>query len=464
MSSSVWTEFLVASRFLGLLFHHNRYLTHLHLPAIIFDGDEEDARHCLDGLAGLHYLQHLTLHNAALAQRTIFALLRACLALPRLKELFLDFTADWEDDVHQHMPELETTIADALRARSSALSSAIKITALQLPESESDMNPLVFPLLESGLLDLESCTIPQFGSDNHPDLIERTVRERCPRLRHLRCLSLWRASLDVQDTCAFIRGCSHLKTFRGNDEINHCGGTGDILRQIASTLVQCHSSTLEEIKVLQCTRFSSKDQRSILSQCKQLKRFWIVPHEYGGCGVSFKDLVEAAWMCAELEELGLTMTRYIEFEEESGELIGGLAGFARRPCVIKQKQAIAVGMVKRLYARIGQLRNLRVLSLGADKSWGDVTGFEWDLTLPNGGLDELAGLKDLADFEMRTNLWSGMGQAEVEFMDEQWPRLRKITFGTWSTTFKELMMEPHWLWLQAQRPQLQFGWTNPANE
>ncbi|KAF9985831.1 hypothetical protein BGZ75_002502 [Mortierella antarctica] len=116
-------------------------------------------------------------------------------------------------------------------------------------------------------------------------------------------------------------------------------------------------------------------------------------------------------------------------EEGLVESMKDVAEDERRPGVTKQKQTVALR----------------------------------DLTLSKGGLSELAGLEDLADFEMRTDLWSGMGQAEVEFMHEKWPRLRKITFGTWSTTFRKLMMEPHWLWLQARRPQLQFGWTNPAN-
>ncbi|KAG9324321.1 hypothetical protein KVV02_006567 [Mortierella alpina] len=456
--------FPLAACSLGLLLHHNRYLRRLHLPAIIFDGNDEASGQCLDGLSRLHYLQHLTLQNSAPSQRTTFSLLRVSLALPRLKELILDFVAEWEEDIHQRIPELDMAIAEALKVRSSALSIATKIPALQLPESEWDMNPLVFPLLESGLLDLKSCTIPRFCDQDSPDRIERTIRERCPNLRHLKCLRFWRPSGHAQDMCTFFRGCSNLETFRGNAEFCDRGQTGDVTRNIVSTLVQCHSSTLEEIEVLKCSQFSSNAQRHSLSECKQLKRFWIVQHENGGGGVTFEDLVEAQWACTQLKELGLAMSRYTEREEGLVESIKDVEEDERRPGVTKQKQTMAVWIVKRLYVQIGRLDHLGVLFLGADKSWGDLTGFEWDLTPSKGGLSELAGLEDLADFEMRTDLWSGMGNAEVEFMHEKWPRLRKITFGTWSTTFRKLMMEPHCLWLQARRPQLQFGWTNPANE
>ncbi|KAI8351894.1 hypothetical protein B0O80DRAFT_454951 [Mortierella sp. GBAus27b] len=108
-----------------------------------------------------------------------------------------------------------------------------------------------------------------------------------------------------------------------------------------------------------------------------------------------------------------------------------------------------VESVAKLYQQIGRLTQLEILDLRYN-SIGDPNSVDFmgDLTLA-GGLSFLSELKSLRQLVLISDLWTGMGQAEVEFMAECWPRLEVIAFGTsariqdWNTpTFD------HWRWLE----------------
>ncbi|KAK3805033.1 MAG: hypothetical protein J3Q66DRAFT_423572 [Benniella sp.] len=76
---------------------------------------------------------------------------------------------------------------------------------------------------------------------------------------------------------------------------------------------------------------------------------------------------------------------------------------------------------KEVYAQIGRLDKLEELGLGYILAGSAMM----DLTLEEGWLAELAGLKKLRHFHLLTDLWTSMGQAEVEFMVSNWPKLEK---------------------------------------
>ncbi|CAO3566662.1 unnamed protein product [Mortierella alpina] len=109
---------------------------------------------------------------------------------------------------------------------------------------------------------------------------------------------------------------------------------------------------------------------------------------------------------------------------------------------------------KYLYYQIGRLVKLEVLALGIDN--GDFTNankgdYAWDLTLTRGWLGQLAGLRNLKVLRLQGDLWSGMGQAEVEFIHEHWPLLREITLQGY---ILQLDLQSPWLWLLNKRPYL----------
>ncbi|KAK3822990.1 MAG: hypothetical protein J3Q66DRAFT_330555 [Benniella sp.] len=107
-----------------------------------------------------------------------------------------------------------------------------------------------------------------------------------------------------------------------------------------------------------------------------------------------------------------------------------VVGFWARPR--PRESAMMRQAAQKVYAQIGRLTKLRVLILGWDENLYAARrgkACKFDLTLKYGWLSELAELKELRHFGMTTNFWSHIDQAEVEFMDANWPKLQKISFA-----------------------------------
>ncbi|KAF9186871.1 hypothetical protein BGZ51_001727 [Haplosporangium sp. Z 767] len=113
---------------------------------------------------------------------------------------------------------------------------------------------------------------------------------------------------------------------------------------------------------------------------------------------------------------------------------------------------------QRLYEQIGRLTELEVLRLDSGQGMlfvqdYDMEGFSWDLTLSRGYLRKLSGLKKLRKLSLMEDFYSRMGQAEVEFIDAEWPRLELIEFK-WKLS--RISSTPPWRWLKERRPGLRY--------
>jgi hypothetical protein len=155
------------------------------------------------------------------------------------------------------------------------------------------------------------------------------------------------------------------------------------------------------------------------------------------------------------EEDAYTDDEY-RYSEDEYFYLRHIKGFWARPRPRESK--VMRRATQQVYGQIGRMNKLRELSLGWDENSFVASrskAFKFDLTLKYGWLSELAGLKELRHFEMATNLWSHIDQAEVEFMHANWPNLEKISFA-----IKDLERETkkeHWVWLKGNRPNLEFG-------
>ncbi|KAF9572394.1 hypothetical protein EC968_009968 [Mortierella alpina] len=191
----------------------------------------------------------------------------------------------------------------------------------------------------------------------------------------------------------------------------------------------------------------------------------------GPHGIEFGDIITGAWNCLGMRELSLTLNRSIDvqatLEAMRKEGLNRAAGDGKlekneqyREDDGEQKRRATAWAAKQAFTQIGRLAALKHLVLGADidpnSSKAEVVESHWDLTLSKGWLAQLAGLKSLRHLHMRTNYWSYMGQAEVEFMDAEWPWLECVTFDKcilWSTRqLLNVITLPHWQWLQRKRP------------
>ncbi|KAF9964978.1 hypothetical protein BGZ70_005642 [Mortierella alpina] len=437
-----------ASQHLVTLFSRNHNLTHLDLPYSFLRVSA-----VLAAVSELRHLQHLTIHSfeGEASCRDTLLLLKACLPLPELTELhFIDMDLSWDEvdgNKEEGMPDVESIIKEASIARFSKGSNATKIKSLRLPSNRyGARNPLPFLLLKSNLLDLETCEIPWFRGDADIKDIERIVRECCPNLKHLICPCL-RGEIehDGQAVRAFIRGCSGLESFTAELFSDYDAESFDPMffdddysdlepRLIITEVVTQHYKTLEVLDLTDCWQVSSEDQQSVLSQCRQLRRFWVTDSHGEGSMVSIEspDIYTSDWVCSELRELSLVLNLRPkcefafeevklqlkddeEWEEDEGDEV-----------VI----ALTTGHV---YRQIGEMERLEVLALDIDRSFENRmidSDYAWNLTVSGGSLDELVRLKNLRSLELKADFWSTMDQEDVEFMHKYWPLLSKITFNS----------------------------------
>ncbi|KAG0206887.1 hypothetical protein BGX28_001756 [Mortierella sp. GBA30] len=288
--------------------------------------------------------------------------------------------------------------------------------------------------------------MPRFNNSMTPKEIAQLAGEYCSNVRHLTCIDHFALPREMEGIRSFIHALSGLRTLRAvgfrSETINWSYGK---TRSIIGALILRHSTSLEEIEFLACKKIWSKEQQRIFAQCSNLTRFWIKPTEEAAVGMKFGDIIAQEWVCGSLKELCLTLDRSVVVEEERPQFY-----------TWSEKENLDSETIARMaYAQIGRLTKLEVLALSADRSVASMpmgTTFDWDLTLSKGYLVELSRLKNLRRLEISADLWLRMDQADVEFMDEQWPRLGEVGFGcSTKAVFQELTSQPHWRWLREKR-------------
>ncbi|KAF9964983.1 hypothetical protein BGZ70_005647, partial [Mortierella alpina] len=433
----------------------------------------------LAAISKLEHLQHLTITSfeGAATCRETFLLLKACLHLPELTELhFIDMELDWDDidkNKEKDVPDVETIIKQASIARFSVNPTAAKIKSLRLPCNRyGARNPLPFLLLKSDLLDLETCEIPWFRGDAKLEEIEQVVRERCPNLKHLICPCLrGEREQDGEAVCAFIRGCSGLKSFTSRLFSDYDAESFDSRffdddysdlepRHIISEVVARHHNTLEVLDLTDCWQVFSEDQQNVLSQCRQLARFWVTDSFGEGSMVSIEspDIWMSDWVCSELRELSLVLNLRPKSESAFDEVKAQMEADDEWD-EDDGEEVVRARVTRNVYLQIGRLEKLEVLTLDIDRSFEnhmDDSDYAWNLSACDGFLYELAGLKNLRSLELGVDFWSAMDQEEVELMHQAWPLLNEITFYCRPTELSQLEAEPHWQWPLSKRPHLRF--------
>ncbi|KAF9291474.1 hypothetical protein BGZ68_003894 [Mortierella alpina] len=470
------------------LLRNNNNLTHLHLE--FHDFTPPSIKQAFAALSRLHHLT-LTIYGRTLEESWFLLLLRASLSLLRLGELYFHFSIesrdynfegysqdDFEgvDDVAEPGGELKAILEEAIAARTSETGSMdFTIKAFKFPYG--DTINIVLPMLRSALVEIETLEMPELYYYWPAGFYEEVARKYCPRLRHL-IIPPYYADEYPAAVCSFIQGAVGLKTVRGTRFTDAFGSASST---IVPTLIMHHSKTLEELELLDCRMIRSSDQQDVLASCKNLKRFWVVPDgSYRGEYASrFQDIVDREWGCLGLKELCLTLNRTIDDESAIAAMQRELSALRAQELsqerrqeerlmdgldqqgVQEQERQVKSWAAKRVYMQIGRLVVLETLSLGTDESiYGrdeDRCVSEWDLTLSKGWLAQLADLKNLRHLHMRTNFWSRMGQAEVEFMDAEWLLLGDITFDMEKRELSELVEQSHWQWLHRKRTNLRLG-------
>ncbi|KAF9362850.1 hypothetical protein BGX34_005390 [Mortierella sp. NVP85] len=403
-------------------------------------------------------IKELNIRGEKVSTRTGLEFLRVCLNHPQLANLHCDFGIEGLDgyfiiEDYELFDTFFMTVENDRKAQETAgkpiLGSSIK--SLILPKTNEGYPPeFVCTLFRSYLPNLERLDIPDIVEEEDElseNLFEEAVAQGCPKLQHLRFS--WNDNGYLCNIIlGVIKGCQEwgLKSFYCRDLVDY----GDIL----GTLLDHHFGTLEEVELVNCHSVQDTDLVELF-QCTHLKKVKIQQSGKGRAAIEYQDV---RFECYDLKELQLTLS-LPGIEAEQDEFSGGDEDdyyddeFGKRDELIwhwirrKTKEA---------YTEIGSLSKLETLSLNCiqdeyARAEGD---FDLDLTLKPGCLRKLAGLKELKHFHMATDLWSGMGQAEVEFMDAQWPKLERIVFSC--EDLEDIIQRPHWRWLQKRRPHLRY--------
>ncbi|KAG0023157.1 hypothetical protein BGZ80_010217 [Entomortierella chlamydospora] len=464
-----------AVRYLLQILNNSRWLTHLELPASILIWDLTRAQQLSDVITSdLPHLEQLSFigSQTPLVLEHVMPVLRASFRHPQLKGIEYDCKIVWSGDFKEiDETELESQLNSLLGTRN-RVDEGSQVTAI-MPRLRS----LILPYCAKGyppsfLINLFSSHVPNlervgaFSIRRDQDIsseLESAIASGCPKLQHILSPTYNFLMYEITSIRAMYRACSNnglgLKSFYArmfSNEDNFENG-----QNLIETFVEHDSETLEVFDIPYSYAVKSKNLQSILSSCKNLKRYCGYNDKDGQVAFAFKDIVSKEWVCHDLKELCIQLNRRDrefdhDIEEDDERFKDGI--YSPTPQEFEEMEKMA----KDVYSQIGRLSKLEGLAICCDEddSWDDIgEAFKHDLTLEKGWLKELAGLKELKHFQMMTDFWSCMGQTEVEFMHEHWPSLERITFGYgWSCSADHIWEKPHWQWLRSQRPSLEYGY------
>ncbi|KAK3823077.1 MAG: hypothetical protein J3Q66DRAFT_424655 [Benniella sp.] len=427
----------------------------------------------LNALAhGLPNLHRLEFRHHPVRTDVGLQLLRVCFNHPRLVNLDCNIQIGNKDSLNHDLPQFDALLKemrDDKQARKAsgklAVGSRIKELALPIPFHGYPPN-FICALLRSHLPNLERFEIPDIqrgGDASCRDSLREAVAQGCPKLQHLRCW--W---FEQENTLSGImEGCREwgLKSLYCEHLNDLVGYEGD--HRFMKTLVMDHFRTLEEVELVNCQSVHRDDFVSLFSMCRNLKKVEIQPSMWSESTMEFRDVASREWVCHDLKELhpilsGSRNPGGTEFESDGDDVHddggdGGESGEDRGSDSRHQQSEDWMRQGREAYRQIGRLLKLEALCLDCDEY--DDPECQYNLTLERGWLGELAGLKELKHLHMRADFWSRMGQAEVEFMHAQWPKLEMITFQTY---LEKVLTSPHWQWLQERRPYLRFESTGAS--
>ncbi|KAF9347088.1 hypothetical protein BGX26_001401, partial [Mortierella sp. AD094] len=412
-----------AVRYLFQILDNSRSLTRLELPASTLSWDFTQVQQLSDLIANnLPRLEQLSFigSHTPLALKHILPVLRASFHHPQLKEIEYDCKIAWSDYFEEiEDSELESQLNSLLETGNTIDEGSQGtivmpgLRSLVLPDCARGYPPsFLIALLSSHVPNLER--LGAFSIRGRNDIsteLEKAIATGCPKLQHILSPTYNFIFYEMTSIRAMHRACSNglgLKSFYSrmfSNENNFENG-----QSMIETFVEHNSETLEVFDIPYSYAVKSKHLQSILSSCKNLKRYCGYNNKDGHVAFAFKDIVSKEWVCLGLKELciqlnrrehDLPLPRRTDEEEE-------YEGY--KPT--QQESEEMSRTAKDVYAQIGRLSKLEGLAIGCDTdgAWEGIDeAFEQDLTLENGWLKELAGFKELKHFQIMTDFWSFNG-------------------------------------------------------
>ncbi|KAF9563051.1 hypothetical protein EC968_005015 [Mortierella alpina] len=426
-------------------------ISSVHLPvSALIDQKEYYERFTQLLESGLPQLKDLTLtsprdQERAMLFQKFLRILKACCQKPLMTELNCGFSVTYSSRADT------TAVNQTLRCLASSNSHLKK---LRLPRSSKKGLPTTFliPFLRTCVPHLETLTVPHVAERDWHKL-EATLKDHCPSLNHLR-IDFLDSQYPASQLDEFYAGIIPFRHgFKGITLENN----NTQLYKIPEALLQHHSQTLQHVEFSSRAVVSSKEIQQILSSCTALKSF--IASESTSSFLKLSDALESDWACLGLEKLHLRLQSDRACLRRTLELglDQDLELNPKQLKYIKGDKGAGYLAVRKLYRQIGKLMSLEELYLVQWGGFSNIHVMDWTLSE---GLPYLRGLQKMRCLVMNYG-YGKVERADVEFMAENWPLLKRVKFMFLKGMMLRIVGESaHWMWLKERRPSLDFCWRN----
>ncbi|KAF9307286.1 hypothetical protein BGZ74_007096 [Mortierella antarctica] len=267
--------------------------------------------------------------------------------------------------------------------------------------------------------------------------LAQVVRDHCPNLEHLQIMTdnkidkngltllldaLGPARSQQRKAATQGRGSGTLikqdspvhVTPRTSGLINFQGHALTLPDFLVHRLFGSHYETLDFLDLSRSQGIRSETIQQILCRCPNLR---VLDMASEHLTLETKDIVFGPpWICRKLEILQIEIASSPAPYEDAF-----LIGDGNDNQGSDTRQWAEIEMQRRVLAQIGSLTHMKELMIGGSH------GRSMDLTLGEGGLELLSGLKRMRNMNVK-KMGHKVGQRELEWMVEQWPAVRMLMF------------------------------------
>ncbi|KAG0048722.1 hypothetical protein BGZ83_006386 [Gryganskiella cystojenkinii] len=446
------------------IMHRNISLETLRLPGELLRR-ADDLTHVLSGLSRL---RSVALVNCAIEGpdiSTAFQFFAACFSLPQLEVIRCSFRFD----LVQQQVSVETMfrqILESLQGYQSSGQFPSGLKELELPLFSAEYpETFLIPFFSLGFQALEVLHVPSICSPaSIKKSLEDVLLQHCSRVRDVRMNGVEHRRVDYEMLGLVVRICCSQLGCRSL-ELSSMEWTS-----FHKDIVFHHAQTLESLVIQFPFFMTSRDVQLIFASCPVLKVFKL-DGEGSGFVLNYTD-----FEMYEVRNDTIGAVKGAEDQQDGGEkTTSSIRDFA---CSGLRTLSLTSGNPHRLqnqgsskgfFSQVGRLSDLEELTFGYSqfgynqfRNKTEKPLLDFTLDPANGRLQDLIGLKKLRVLNLRGKTLNQLGQAEVEFMEREWPRLEKVTFGSW------IQIEPqsetdHWKWFIDKRPWLKFILRGPLD-
>lgn len=272
--------------------------------------------------------------------------------------------------------------------------------------------------------------------------LSQVVRDHCPNLKHLLIMTdnkidkngltlLLDALAPAQSPQrkTLIQGCDSGTPTKPDSLVQASPRTGGLFNFqghaltlpdfLIHRLFGNHYATLDFLDLSRSQGIKSETIQQILCRCPNLR---VLDMASEHLTLETKDIVFGEpWICHKLEILQV-------------EIASSAPPYDNAPLISDDKddqgsdtaQWTEIEMQRQVLAQIGSFTRMQELMIGGSH------GRSMDLTLGEGGLELLSGLKRMRNMNVK-KMGHKVGQRELEWMVEQWPMVRMLMFQGYNT-------------------------------